>query len=193
MRTIKVKCSNVNCQKDFNKPLNEFKRRLAKNSPMYCCRKCSAINNIKNMGNKRNIGHFPNTKYPPGNNFKYYIRNAKKRLQFEFNLDLEYLKEIWENQKGICPYSKVQLILNSHSIRHKDMRYNASLDRIDSSKGYVKGNVQFISASINYMKNIMSHSDCIEFLQQITNNLKNSSLDEDRTISSPNKVLDALG
>ena len=37
-----------------------------------------------------------------------------------------------------------------------DIRKQASLDRIDSSKGYVKGNVQFIVAPINYMKNTLS-------------------------------------
>lgn len=35
-------------------------------------------------------------------------------------------------------------------------------NRIDSSKGYEIGNVQFISTAINYMKNTMSHEDTIK-------------------------------
>lgn len=104
------------------------------------------------------------------NPFKYYYRNCKRR-KYEFNLTLEYLEELWKEQNGICPYTKIKLNLNCHAHQNKDFRYNASLDRIDSSKGYIKGNVQFISTAINYMKQSMSDEQCKEFLIQIRNNL----------------------
>lgn len=104
------------------------------------------------------------------NPFKYYYRNCKRR-NHEFNLDLEYLEQLWNIQKGICPYTKVRLTLNTHQKQLKDFRYSASLDRIDSSKGYIKGNVQFISTAINYMKSTMSDLECKEFLLQISKNL----------------------
>jgi len=62
----------------------------------------------------------------------------------------------------LCVYSKVQLIhptpgSNSHL-------YTASVDRIDSSLGYVKGNVQFISIAMNHMKANMSDEDMFKLL-----------------------------
>ena len=52
----------------------------------------------------------------------------------------------------------------------------ASLDRIDSSKGYTKDNVEFVSTSINYMKNSMSKEDTLELIQIIkSNNYENKS------------------
>lgn len=59
----------------------------------------------------------------------------------------------------------------------------ASLDRIDSTKGYIKGNVQFVSTPINLMKQSMSDLETKQYLKQISN--FTSSFNEDRTISSP--------
>lgn len=50
---------------------------------------------------------------------------------------------------------------------HNNPIYTASLDRIDSSKGYEIGNVQFISTAINYMKNTMSHEDTLKLCKII--------------------------
>ena len=71
----------------------------------------------------------------------------------------------------MCPYTGAKLI---HPIRMKDegLIYMASLDRIDSSIGYMKGNIQFISAAANLAKNNMSHEQMIEFCKIITNNWK---------------------
>lgn len=52
----------------------------------------------------------------------------------------------------------------------EDFNYLASLDRIDSSKGYTKDNVQWTSVSINHAKNGMSHSQMVEFIKLIKNN-----------------------
>ena len=43
--------------------------------------------------------------------------------------------------------------------------YQASIDRIDSSKGYVKGNVRYISVSANWLKNDLDDNHVMEFIQ----------------------------
>lgn len=185
MKTINIQCNN--CGKYFDKPLNEYNRRLKLNSPMYCSRKCASRNNINNLGTKRNT--VPPLVKVKANPFKYYLRNCKRRIKHDFDLTVEYLERLWEEQQGICPYSKVKLILNTHKIRHQDPRFVASLDRIDNSKGYVKGNVQFVSMSMNYMKHTMSHFEFLDFLKLIFSNFL-----EDRTISSSDHLmLDAVG
>jgi hypothetical protein len=50
----------------------------------------------------------------------------------------------------------------------------ASLDRIDSSKGYIIGNVQWAHKMVNRMKNDMPQEEFIEFCRDIisTNPIK---------------------
>lgn len=43
----------------------------------------------------------------------------------------------------------------------------ASLDRIDSSKGYVNGNVQWVHKDINWMKNRFSQERFIEMCKLV--------------------------
>jgi hypothetical protein len=76
-------------------------------------------------------------------NFK---RGAKKR-NLEFTVTIEDLDRVWESQNGKCVYSGVPLVIGS-----KRNEQTASLDRIDSSIGYVVGNVQFVHKDINCMK-----------------------------------------
>ena len=45
-----------------------------------------------------------------------------------------------------------------------------SLDRIDSAKGYVKGNVQFVCLGINYAKNRWSDTEMKLFIERIRTN-----------------------
>lgn len=55
-----------------------------------------------------------------------------------------------------------------------DVSIRASLDRIDSSKPYEVGNIQFISTPINYMKNSMSDEQTKTYLRVISANIIDS-------------------
>jgi len=148
--------------------MNEYKRRVAKNSKLYCSRGCAAkINRLENFKDKRNTNPPPPGTGRKENKFLYYLRNIKRRNHV-YDVTADYLSFLWLTQGGLCAYTKLPLNLNSSSKRNLDFRYTASLDRIDSNQGYVIGNVQFVSTAINYMKNSMTHIQCIEFLQQIS-------------------------
>lgn len=103
---------------------------------------------------------------------KIFLCRAKNRKKIG-EICLQDLKDKWEEQSGICPYSGVDLILPSY---HKSTNpiYLASLDRIDSNKLYEKGNIQFVSSAINYMKGIMSHEETLKLCKIIADkwNLK---------------------
>ena len=77
-----------------------------------------------------------------------YIRNAETR-DIEFDIDIEYGWELFLKQKRKCSLSGCVLRLSSKN-HCKDS--TASLDRIDSKKGYVKGNVQWVHKTIQLMK-----------------------------------------
>lgn len=90
------------------------------------------------------------------------IKNGAKLRGLEWSQDMtpEYLWELFQNQSGKCALSglditlikKGELILTSQ--RNLDYsKFTASLDRIDSSKGYTKENVQWLHRHVNIMKN----------------------------------------
>lgn len=96
--------------------------------------------------------------------FKYYIAEAKKRRK-PLNITPEYLNEIWDEQEGRCVFSGIKLKLRGS---HSSIFDLASLDRIDSAKGYVVGNVQFVVNALNLAKNSEDNKKFIRFLDKLT-------------------------
>jgi len=64
-----------------------------------------------------------------------------------------------------CPYLDIPLVI--HRARGDPRRDIASLDRIDNTKGYVKGNIEVISWLANSMKQNASVEDLQKFATEI--------------------------
>lgn len=178
-KLIEIECENCHCL--FQKPVSEYNRNIEFGRSNYCSRVCSGAScnkNGKQKGNYAYIKDYAHNKIDEYTPFRYYFRNCKKRSK-EFNLSLEYLKSVWDSQNGICPYSGIKLILSNYKTGHNNPIYGASLDRINSSLGYIIGNVQFVSTSINYMKGQLSHEETMTLCKIISDNFLSA-----RTISS---------
>lgn len=85
-----------------------------------------------------------------------------------FNITIQQAWQIFLSQDRKCALSGVPLTF-SRSHRHSKTNQTASLDRIDSSKGYVIENVQWVHKEINVMKNIMPESKFLEWCRNIAN------------------------
>ena len=85
--------------------------------------------------------------------------NAKKR-KIEFCVTLEYLWDLFIKQDRKCAISGVNIEFKA--IR-RDYETTASLDRIDSSKGYVEGNLQWVHKDVNFMKQELSDEKFINW------------------------------
>lgn len=172
MRTQKeIECSG--CKTKFLKAESEIKRSKSNNH--YCSLSCLAKYN--NSGkylkaeNRYDISKHIKNKLDDYTIFRWYLKRAKQRKHKEFNLTLDGLKCIWENQKGICPYTNIKLRLKLHSDKALLVFDNpfefASLDRIDSNLGYTLDNVEFISVGINYLKSNFTKEQTISFINII--------------------------
>lgn len=102
-------------------------------------------------------------KYRTRSRQKYLISIAKHRAKkkgIEFNMD--HMDIIMPE---ICPVFGMPFVLEGHS------NWNSSLDRIDNSKGYVKGNIQVISRLANTMKASATKSQLKEFAEWVLKNV----------------------
>jgi hypothetical protein len=168
-KTTTVECHN--CGKSFEKAISEVSRTEKKGGKHYCSLSCCGHSNQHNFGKWYGVGDAEKLK-PHCNNtrdeftgFREFIRRARQRNKLG-ELSLQDLKDQWENQNGRCPYSGIPLKLPE--ARKKQITFEmASLDREDSSKLYEKGNVIFVAAPINYMKNTMTKEETIDFCKKI--------------------------
>lgn len=80
--------------------------------------------------------------------YKSIIYNANSR-NLDFAVSIEYLWNLFLNQKKICALSGLPLAFGANNGK---IEGTASLDRIDPTKGYVEGNVQWVHKIVNNMK-----------------------------------------
>lgn len=95
-------------------------------------------------------------------------RAKRKNKVLPFEITIEQAWELFEKQEGVCAISGVPIKFSKLNARYENAAENtASLDRIDSSGGYVPGNVQWVHKAVNVMKLSMSDEDFIQWCRII--------------------------
>lgn len=119
------KCNNIKLCSEF------YKNKAVADGLVPFCKDCNRQYNtdLKNKDPRRKI-------------LKNAIRNAWKK-----NLELTIKKEDIVIPQ-YCPMLKIKLDINSSTIKDN----SASIDRIDSNKGYIPDNIQIISHKANTIK-----------------------------------------
>jgi hypothetical protein len=96
--------------------------------------------------NRARIGY---AKDPVKTLFELAAGRARKN-HLEFNLDLPFLRELWNSTKGCCAVSGLPFEMNIGTMgRGHAAPFRPSLDRIDNNCGYTKGNVRFVLWAVN--------------------------------------------
>lgn len=102
--------------------------------------------------------------------FKHIKNNLEKRKkvsQLEFNITPEYLEKLYEDQNHRCALSNLSLEIDKSK---RAIDQNWSLDRIDSNKGYIEGNVQWVDKRINMMKQSFNQDEFIKMCIEVAKN-----------------------
>jgi len=94
------------------------------------------------------------------------IKTSAKRRNLEFNITIQQLQILLEKQDYKCALSFLPICCT----RNRQTEQTASLDRIDSTKGYVIDNIQWVHKDVNFMKQEYSQERFIEICKLIAGN-----------------------
>ena len=95
-----------------------------------------------------------------------HLRATKKGKDISIEIDQEYIEKLYDDQGGACAISGLEMAMETNNVK------SLSIDRIDSSKGYIKGNVHLVCGIINNMKNEYSMETFMRECENIYNHLK---------------------
>jgi hypothetical protein len=90
------------------------------------------------------------------------IKQSARIRNLEYKLTKKDLLDLLTKQQNRCILTGLDLVFSSDKHKH-----TASLDRIDSSKGYVNGNVIWIHKHANIMKNVFEMGYFLDLCKKI--------------------------
>ena len=92
---------------------------------------------------------------------KYFsnIRQGAKQRKLDFLITKKELWDLYIEQDKKCALTNVELTLPNGNT--KNLEYDGSIDRLDSNKGYIIENLQWVWHKINRLKNNYDQDDFI--------------------------------
>lgn len=142
----------------------------------WLCKECREVHTIINNGQDKNYFRKLRLKVSPEYREEQREIDRKSRIK-NFNKAMFTAAKYRAEQRGIefnieledivipdkCPILECEFVYGTSS----NYDYSPSLDRIDNSKGYIKGNVQVISTKANKMKNSATTEELEKFCKNI--------------------------
>jgi hypothetical protein len=95
------------------------------------------------------------------------IRNHARYRNLSFTITIQEAWELFLTQKGRCALTGNPIAFASSMAEENGGGRTASLDRIDSTKGYTSSNVQWVHKDINVMKMDLSESRFLELCRAV--------------------------
>lgn len=91
------------------------------------------------------------------------------RKQGKIEITREEAESLFIKQGQKCALSGLPIQFAKFGTDYLNKNQTASLDRIDSLKGYVKGNIQWVHKTVNLMKNTLDQIEFINMCKLISN------------------------
>lgn len=89
-------------------------------------------------------------------------RTRARNSEMDFDLTRDFLLELWRKQDGRCCYTGMALTFDGNRLSSA-----LSIDRIDSSLGYVESNVVLCCRIVNEMKSNLTVDKFVELCRRI--------------------------
>ena len=98
-------------------------------------------------------------------------RRRADRMGLGFSITLNYLLQLWIEQRGRCVVTGRMMNFKEGSQRQKNA-FGCSIDRINNNQGYVRGNVRLLTHWANNAKSTWPDSVFEDMITEIVNNRK---------------------
>lgn len=93
------------------------------------------------------------------------VKGNAKRVGREFTIKIEDLYELWKIQDGNCFFTNRKM---DYELGDKT---SVSIDRLDSSIGYIKSNIVLCQSKVNVVKNDLTIEELKTFCQEVLETL----------------------
>jgi hypothetical protein len=113
------------------------------------------------------------------------LKKEQKNRGYSICVDIKYVWNLYLQQNKKCALSG--LPIEFAIANKKSSETTASLDRINSTKGYVEGNIQWVHKNINIMKNVYEQNYFIFLCKLIAENNNIDTLEINNKISCFNR------
>jgi hypothetical protein len=148
---LNVKCKCLHCRKEFIAQFHNVYRGGYKS--------CGCLQFALNTKNPRWKGH--------GEISQRYFHNLKsgaEKRNIKFQITIQEIWDLFIKQNRKCVLSGRILTFPK---RDSETNYSASLDRINSSLGYEKGNIQWVHRDVNFSKQQMNNNQFLTLIKEI--------------------------
>jgi len=163
-------CCNV-CNTEKTLEHFTFKMNRLRGHKTY--RKICKLCHNKKRSDKRNEENKNNSLQQCLLNILDEAKRREKKKKKGFDITLEYLSKMFNDQNGKCYYSGRQMRYNWSKEDFEGKRIcpeRISIDRIDSNKGYIQGNVVLCCWVANNIKQDLSVEEFNSIIKDIYNN-----------------------
>lgn len=154
-------CSKCNEEKDLT---SFFKHSQTKDGYHSWCKTCCK------EGNKKSREKVNSTIEGRAKIFLQNARKSAEKRKQEFQLTVEDVVNFWNKQQQSCAYSGRKMTLEAGKLN------TVSIERIDSSIGYLPSNTVLVCQAINRMKSDFKFEDFFNLCKDVTKFLGNEKL-----------------
>lgn len=95
------------------------------------------------------------------------IANGANKRNLEMSISIDYAWDLYLSQGKKCAITGIPIYFPR--TRKTANKSTASLDRIDNTKGYIEGNVQWVHKKINQIKMDLTIEDFFELCKSVVN------------------------
>ena len=131
------------------------------------CKQCKAIEDAKKFGYMEIRQHH-----------WYTIKKQAEKRNLNFDISMKCAWDLYELQERKCALSGLPIGFGKTRTGHAKGDTTASLDRIDSSKGYIEGNIQWLHKWVNLMKSDFEEKEFIAYCKLIVEQYEKNNKDQ---------------